>query len=399
MRLRVNLTESTSRLHAEIAERQAAEAALRQAQKLEAIGHLTAGVAHDFNNLLTVIISNLALARARIGESPTVVPLLKAAMQSAERGSTLIQRLLAFARKQHLNPQSLDVFALVCGIEEMLRRTLGAQISLRISEEGDLAPAHVDGNQLELAILNLTINARDAMPQGGTVRIAVMNRATGPGAPQELTPGEYVVLSISDDGTGMDEATLARAFDPFFTTKDIGAGSGLGLPMVHGFAIQSGGAVRIRSKPGEGTAVELWLPHVTEPPIGKPPARSGSVLGHAIATVLLCDDDDSLRLVLTEYLQSLGHIVHEASEADAALRILETCADVNLLIIDYDMPDMNGLEMIRQARLRRPDLRWLLITGHAAIPSSFEIPVLHKPFTADELGRRTAELLAARRPV
>jgi signal transduction histidine kinase len=398
MRLRVDLTESNRRLHAEIAERQTAAAALHQARKLEAIGQLTAGVAHDFNNLLTVIISNLALARARIGDSPTVVPLLKAAMESAERGSTLIQRLLAFARKQNLNPQSLDVFALVCDIEEMLRRTLGAQISLQISEQGDLAPAHVDGNQLELAILNLTINARDAMPQGGTVSIAVMNRSTGPGTPQELTPGEYVVLSISDDGTGMDEVTLARAFDPFFTTKGIGAGSGLGLPMVHGFAIRSGGTVRLHSKPGEGTTVELWLPHATEPPIGKLPTRSGFALGHGTATVLLCDDDDGLRCVLTDYLKSLGHIVHEAREADAALRILDTSADVDLLIVDYDMSDMNGLEMIRQAGLRRPDLRWLLITGHAAIPSSFEIPVLHKPFTADELGRRTAELLAARRP-
>ena len=224
-----------------------------------------------------------------------------------------------------------------------------------------------------------------------------MSRTAGTDAPAELAPGEYVVLSISDDGTGMDDATLARAFEPFFTTKNIGAGSGLGLPMVQGFAAQSGGTVRIRSRLGEGTTVELWLPLAEGPPVVKSPAPSGSALGHAAATVLLCDDDDGVRRALAEYLQSLGYIVHEASGADAALRILETRDDVDLVIIDYAMPDMNGLETIRQARLRRPALRWLLITGHAAIPSSFEIPVLHKPFALDELGRRTAELLAARR--
>ena len=245
MRLRVDLDETKRRLHAEMAEHQSTGAALRQAQKLEAIGQLTGGIAHDFNNLLTIIISNLTLASMRSGESPAVLPLLNAAMQSAERGATLIRRLLAFARKQNLDPQSLDIFALVCGIEEMLKTTLGSQISLRILEDGSQAPAQVDGNQLELAILNLAINARDAMPQGGTVRIVVMNRGAGSDAPPELVPGDYVVLSIRDDGIGMDEATLARAFDPFFTTKDLGAGSGLGLPMVQGFAAQSGGTVRI----------------------------------------------------------------------------------------------------------------------------------------------------------
>jgi signal transduction histidine kinase len=401
MRLRVDLTETNRRLHSEMVEHQAAEAALRQAQKLEAVGQLTGGIAHDFNNLLTIIIGNLALASARSGECPAVVPLLNAAMQAAERGATLTQRLLAFARKQSLDPQPVDVAALVHGIEEMLQRTLGPQISLRISEEGNVSPARVDSNQLELAILNLAINARDAMPRGGpdrggTVSIAIMERAAEREGPAELAPGDYVVLSIIDDGTGMDEATLARAFDPFFTTKDIGAGSGLGLPMVQGFAMQSGGAVGIRSKPGEGTAVELWLPRADESPVGKRASRSRSALGRTAASVLLCDDDDGVRGVLSDYLQSLGYIVREASDADAALRILKTRPDVDLLIIDYAMPGMNGLEAIRQMRLQRPDLRSLLITGHAAIPSSAEIPVLHKPFTLDELAHRTAEILAAR---
>jgi CheY-like chemotaxis protein len=193
----------------------------------------------------------------------------------------------------------------------------------------------------------------------------------------------------------MDEATLARVFDPFFTTKDIGAGSGLGLPMVQGFAMQSGGAVQIRSTPGEGTTVELWLPRADEPPIGKSPARFASASDRAAASVLLCDDDDGVRDVLTDYLRSLGYIVFEASGGNAALHILENKPNIDLLIIDYAMPGMNGLETIRQARLRRPDLQSLLITGYAAIPSSAAIPVLHKPFTFDELRCRTAELFAA----
>jgi signal transduction histidine kinase len=240
MRLRFELNEANLRLQAEVTERRATESALRQAQKLEAIGQLTGGIAHDFNNLLTVVIGNLELARTRAGETNAVAPLLKVALQSAERGVALIQRLLAFARKQSLDPRSLDLGGLVSGIEELLRRTLGPEIRLVISADPDLAPAHVDANQVELAILNLTINARDAMPEGGTMRIALANRRSDRNSPTELAPGDYVVVSIGDDGTGMDEATLAQAFDPFFTTKEIGGGSGLGLPMVHGFAVQSG---------------------------------------------------------------------------------------------------------------------------------------------------------------
>ncbi len=234
------------------------------------------------------------------------------------------------------------------------------------------------------------------MPEGGTVRIVIMNRAAGIDVPPELATGDYVVLSISDDGIGMDEATLARAFEPFFTTKDLGAGSGLGLPMVQGFAAQSGGTARIHSEPGEGTTVELWLPRADGPPVAKSTVRSGTPPGHAVASVLLCDDDEDVRRALIDYLQSVGYIVHEASGGNAALRILQTRDDVALLIVDYAMPGMNGLETIREARLRRPDLRALMITGHAAISGSFDLPILYKPFTLDELGRRTAELLAAR---
>jgi signal transduction histidine kinase len=266
MQLRFELGAANLRLQAEIAEREATEAALRQAQKLEAVGQLTGGISHDFNNLLTVVIGNLVLAIDRAGESPPILPLLQSALQAAERGVALIQRLLAFARRQRLDPRAVDLNRLVAGIEDLLRRTLGNRIRLIITAEADLAPARVDANQLELAILNLTINARDAMPDGGDLRICLQNRRANHGSPAELSPGEYVVLSISDTGTGMEEATLARAFEPFFTTKGVGSGSGLGLPIVQGFAAQSGGDVRIQSKGGEGTTVELWLPQADEPP-------------------------------------------------------------------------------------------------------------------------------------
>jgi signal transduction histidine kinase len=208
----------------------------------------------------------LALASDRTGESSAISPLLRRALQAAERGVALIQRLLSFARKQHLDPRSVDLGSLVAGIEELLHQTAESAVRLEIAANPLLAPAFVDANQVELAILNLAINARDAMPGGGRLRIGLDNRRADGTSPSELSPGDYVLVSISDTGTGMDEATLAQAFDPFFTTKEVGTGSGLGLPMVQGFAAQSGGAVQIRSKPGEGTTVELWLPQAAQPP-------------------------------------------------------------------------------------------------------------------------------------
>jgi signal transduction histidine kinase len=284
IRLRLELSRANRRLQNEITERQATEAALHQAQKLEAIGQLTGGIAHDFNNLLTIVIGNLTLAMGRIGGNPSTRPLLQSALQAAERGGALIQRLLAFARRQRLDPQPVDLSRLLAGIEELLGHTLGRGVRLAISSEPGLPPALVDANQLELAILNLTINARDAMPEGGSLQIALGRRRAGDGSPPELSQGEYVVVSIGDTGTGMDEETLARAFEPFFTTKRLGAGSGLGLPMVQGFAAQSGGAVQIRSKLGEGTTVELWLPRTEEPGLDKP-AALGALLATALGAI------------------------------------------------------------------------------------------------------------------
>jgi CheY-like chemotaxis protein len=331
----------------------------------------------------------------RAGENSALAPLLKAALQAAGRGVALIQSLLAFARKQRLDPRSLDLGGLVTGIEELLRRTLGPAVRLVITADPDLAPAHVDANQVELAILNLTINARDAMPEGGTMRIALDNRHANGQSPPELTSGDYVVVSISDDGTGMDEATLAQVFEPFFTTKEAGSGSGLGLSMVHGFAGQSGGTVGIRSKPGMGTTVELWLPKADEPASSTLVERSVMEISRGTGCTLLCDDDDDVRLYLSDFLRSIGYTVHEASGAEAAIHILESRPEVDLLIVDYAMPGMNGIETIRRARLRRPDLRSLLITGYASVPTNAGVPVLRKPFAPNTLALRVAELLAA----
>jgi signal transduction histidine kinase/CheY-like chemotaxis protein len=397
MRLRFELKEANLRLQAEMSEHRATEAALHQAQKLEAIGHLTGGIAHDFNNLLTVVIGNLALARGRAGRNVAIVPLLDSAMQAAERGVAQIHRLLGFARRQRLDPRSVDLARLVGGIKALLLQTLGPEINLVIAADPDLAPARVDANQLELAILNLAINARDAISSGGSVTIGLENRDTGRGSPPELTPGEYVVLSITDTGTGMDEATLARAFDPFFTTKEVGAGSGLGLPTVQGFAAQSGGAVLIRSKPGAGTTVELWLPKADElPRCPGDTERSRAEIPRGAAHILLCDDDDDVRRFIGEFLGSIGYTIHEANRPEAALGILERRAEIDLLIVDYAMPGMNGIETIHQARLRRPGLKPLLISGYAGAlgGSTAGIALLRKPFAPPELARRVAEILA-----
>jgi signal transduction histidine kinase len=398
MRLRFELNDANLRLQAEMAEHRATEAALRQAQKLEAVGQLTGGIAHDFNNLLTVVIGNLALASGRTSENSDILPLLQSALRAAERGVALIQRLLAFARKQRLDPRSVDLGALVAGIHELLQRTVGPTIHLEIATDVGLAPAHVDANQVELAILNLAINARDAMPVGGTLRISLRNGSADRSSPAELPPGDYVIVSISDTGTGMDEATLAQAFDPFFTTKEVGSGSGLGLPMVQGFAGQSGGAMQIRSKLGEGTTVELWLPQALEPPLGTSgEQRSRLAVPRGTATILLCDDDHDVRRFVSELLNSYGYRVREASSAEAAFCVLEDTATIDLLIVDYAMPGVNGVEIIRQAWHQHPSLKALLITGDAgAVCDGLAgVRLLRKPFEPAEFLQIVAGILAS----
>ena len=258
------LTAANSRLELEMVQRRVVEDQLRQAHKMEAIGQLTGGIAHDFNNLLTAVIGHLEMAEARISQDRGVTALLQAALRSADRGATLTRHLLAFARRQHLEPMPVDATAVVDSVAKMLRRTIGPDIRLAIRTEPGLPPAWVDPNQLELAILNLALNARDAMPDGGILRVDLAcTQAYSGGSPPDLELGEYVIISVSDTGTGMNPETLARVFEPFFTTKEAGRGSGLGLSIVHGFAAQSGGSVRITSSLGKGTKVDLWLPRAT----------------------------------------------------------------------------------------------------------------------------------------
>jgi signal transduction histidine kinase len=384
-------------LNAEMREHRETEAALRQAQKLEAVGQLTGGIAHDFTNLLTAVISYLELAMRRSAGNPAVVPLLQGAVQAADRGVVLVKRLLAFARKQRLEPRSVDLKVLISDIKELLQRTLGPTIDLEIVSDPDLAPAWVDSNQLELAILNLAINARDAMPTGGTMRLGLENLRTGRGMPTGLAPADYVIVSITDTGTGMGDATLARAFDPFFTTKEVGSGSGLGLPMVQGFAVQSGGAVQIQTRLGEGTRIEVWLPRADEAPaVRASPCRLDIVGSQRTAQILLCDDDPDVRGILGEVLQTEGYILHLANGPSATLRILEEAPEIDLLIVDYAMPEMNGLELIQEACQLRPSLKTLLITGDVGALSGgiSRVPLLPKPFGPTELAQRVSGILA-----
>jgi signal transduction histidine kinase/CheY-like chemotaxis protein len=407
LRLNLELTERTreltaanSRLEMEIAQRGAAEDQLRQAQKMEAIGQLTGGIAHDFNNLLTALVGDLEMAEARIDDDPRTTDLLQAALRAAGRGATLTRHLLAFARRQHLEPRPVDVAAVLDGVARMLRRTIGHDIRLVVHAEPDLPPAWIDPNQLELAILNLALNARDAMPDGGLLRIdAECRRVESGGSLADLALGDSVVISVSDTGTGMNAETLARAFEPFFTTKEAGRGSGLGLSIVHGFAAQSGGSVRITSSLGKGTKVDLSLPRANGEAVycaDREPDPYDMQPGQA--KILVCDDDADVRALVASSLRDNGYAVWEAENPARALEILEIERPIDLLVVDYAMPEMNGLAVINRARACQEGLKALLISGHAEIlheDGVSGIPLLAKPFRVAELRRRIAETLFA----
>ena len=389
------LTAANSRLEAEIAQRKVAEDQLHQAQKMEALGQLTGGIAHDFNNLLTAVIGNLELAQKRTGGDPQTAGLLHAAQSAAERGATLIKELLTFARRQPLHPQAVDVSAVVDDAEKILKQTISPDIRLLIRAEPGVRPAWVDSNQLELAILNLALNARDAMARGGRLQIACENRRAEPGnSPPDLAPGDYVIVSVSDTGTGMSDATLVHAFEPFFTTKEVGRGSGLGLSMVQGFAAQSGGAVHIVSSLGEGTNVTLWLPRAEGRSTETAPLKqSGPVSGSIQARILVCDDDGDVRALVGTYLRDSGYTVWEANNPTLALQILERERPIDLLVVDYEM---TGPAVIDRAQTYQPELKALLITGYAEALRTggiSAIPLLAKPFKVAELSRRIAEIL------
>jgi len=383
-------------------QRQLADATARvhEMAKLETLGQLTGGVAHDFNNLLTPIVGALDMLRRQHEGDERSSRLISGAMQASERATTLVQRLLSFARRQHLEARTIDVGNLVEGMHDLIQRTIGPHIEVRRECAPNLPLARVDPGQLELALLNLAVNARDAMGGGGQLRIALDEASVGPEPSGGLVPGAYIRLSVTDTGVGMDEATVARAIEPFFTTKGQGEGTGLGLSMVHGLAAQSGGALKIRSMVGKGTTAELWLPVARgraeemedrDQDLPSQPRR---------ATILLVDDEDLVRAATGEMLREMGHMVIEASSGAAAIDQLATSREIDLLVSDYLMPGIRGSALIEEARRRRPGLPALLLTGYANLAKgeAAGLPRLAKPFREVDLARAIASLLQEDRP-
>ena len=386
----------------EMNRREAAEDDLRRAQRLEAVGQLTAGIAHDFNNLLTVISGNLHFLDRAGGDEARRRRHVANIQSAADRGAKLTQQLLAFARQQQLVPQLVDLNAVVGKLSGMMAASVGAMVRI----ETDLAPGlwatKVDPTQVELVVLNLAINARDAMPAGGQVTIGTANASLGaPSLPGDPPAGEYVVLSVRDTGTGMTPEVRARAFEPFFTTKGPGRGSGLGLSQVHGFAHQSGGGVTIGSRPGEGTLVRVFLPRTAEAvaPPADPVRADAPPTGAAL--ILLVDDEAEVRAVAAQMLRDRGHRVLEAAGGPEALVLLAAEPDIRLAVLDYAMPGMNGLELCWRIRIRRPALPVLFVTGYSDMAALVDEPasdVLRKPFMAAELEGRVAALVRATGP-
>ncbi|MBW8708749.1 MAG: PAS domain S-box protein [Alphaproteobacteria bacterium] len=365
-----------------------AREALFQSQKMDAIGQLTGGVAHDFNNLLMAVLGSLELLRKRLPDDPAQLRLLDNAIQGARRGATLTQRMLSFARRQELDVHPLDVAGLVRGMADLLERTLGKDVDLRTEFSPGLPLAIADDNQLELALLNLCVNARDAMRGGGRIVIAAREEEIDLRHASGLPPGKYVCLSVTDTGEGMDQETLARATEPFFTTKGVGKGTGLGLSMVHGMAEQMGGRLILHSKPGEGTTAEIWLPSATSAararqeavPAPEPPA------GRRRLKVLAVDDDLLVLFNTVAMLEDLGHEVVEAGSGPEALEHLAR-QSFDLVITDQSMPRMSGTQLIEAIARDWPDLKVILATGYAELPDGVQVkvPKLNKPFNERDL--------------
>jgi hypothetical protein len=377
----------------------ATEEALLQSQKMEAVGQLTGGIAHDFNNLLTGIVGSLDLLQTRLnqGRTDNAARYIDAAMTSANRAAALTHRLLAFARRQPLIPKSVDANALVVSLEDLLRRTIGEAIDLEISAAEDLWGTLCDPNQLESALLNLAINARDAMPDGGRLAIATANaRLDGAAAKTPALPsGDYICIAVTDTGVGMSPEVAARAFDPFFTTKPIGQGTGLGLSMIYGFARQSNGHVTIDSRIGQGTSVKLYLPrHHGDIDAGQASAVRAAEHAATGETVLVVEDEPVVRGVILEMLGEQGYRTLQAVDGPSGLKILRGGARIDLLVTDVGLPGMNGRQLADQARETRPDLKILFITGYAesvAMADGFLQPgmeMITKPFDLDNLSRR-----------
>lgn len=389
-----------------------AEDALRQSQKMEAVGQLTGGLAHDFNNLLTGISGSLELLQLRIsqGRHKDVERYISTAQGAANRAAALTHRLLAFSRRQTLDPKPTDINRLIGGMRDLIDNTVGPAIETRIIESPSLWATLVDPNQLENALLNLCINARDAMPDGGNLTIETVNHSFDAVSAQirEMRSGDYVGLCVSDTGMGMSEDVIQRAFDPFYTTKPLGQGTGLGLSMIYGFAKQSGGQVRISSKVGSGTKVEIFLPRHDQREIARDAKThiSSSPRARVGETVLIVDDEPSVRMLITEVLAELGYTSIEASEGSSALRVLQSDVRIDLLVTDVGLPGgMNGRQLADYGRIARPALKILFITGYAekSVLGGEQIGdgmgILTKPFAMEGLATRIKELISAKPPV
>jgi len=368
-----------------------ARQALFQSQKLDAIGQLTGGVAHDFNNLLMAVLGSLELLRKRLPSDPKSQLLLENAVQGAQRGAVLTQRMLAFARKQELKTEGVDLVSLVAGMSGLIERSLGPEIELRIEMPAGLSPVLTDANQLESALLNLAVNARDAMPEGGIVTLSADEVSVTERTDAGVPAGDYVRLIVSDQGSGMDAETLSRAVEPFFTTKGVGKGTGLGLPMVHGLIEQSGGKLLIKSQPGEGTRTHELGGYCGAPDAPQPNSPRGKAL-----TILAVDDDELVLTNTAAMLEDLGHRVLTAASAAQALSVLARVKP-DLVITDYAMPLVTGLQLAQEIRSKWPSLPVILATGYAELPpgAGEDLPRLAKPYGQPELALLLQSLCVA----
>lgn len=391
------LAAANRELTEQIKERERIEATLQQMQRLEAVGQLTAGVAHDFNNLLTVILTSASFLKNDLERGAPIaksLSRLQYIQESGERGATLTSQLLAFARRQQLAPKAVDLNDTLVGLLSLLHSTLGGAVTIETDTRAGLWHALVDPTQIEMIILNLAINARDAMGSSGTLTLSTANAVvdTPPLRAEEPVPGEYVVLSVTDTGTGMSDEVLQKAFEPFFTTKEVGKGSGLGLAQVFGFAKQSGGGARIETNLGVGTTVKVYLPRVMAPelPTGTPEPDHSTPIGDASHTVLLVDDDNSVREVTAQMLGNLGYLVIQADSGQAALDLLQDGASVDLLLADFAMPGMNGGELARAVLSRYPKLPVVFVTGYAELGElgMGTSTIIQKPFREEHLAAK-----------
>ena len=381
-------------------EREMALAQVHQMQKLESLGQLTGGLAHDFNNLLMAILGNLDVLSKSLKGDGDLGRFVSGAIQAAERGANLTRRMLAFARRQELQPEVVAVPQVVENMADLLRRSLGPTVEIRTDFTEKLPAIRVDPNQFELAVLNLALNGRDAMPQGGRLTISARHQTTSTGQIHSLTAGDYVCVAVTDTGMGMDEATIARAPEPFFTTKEVDKGTGLGLSMVYGLAAQSGGAARILSRPGRGTTVELWLPVADRPATERAVANATPADGQTAAStcrILVVDDDSLVAESTVSMLEHLGHRVIVTSSGALALETLRSEPQIDLVITDQVMPGMTGLELARRMRQIRPELPIILATGYSDLAQRRADPAittLDKPYHLEKLAAVIARAMA-----